>query len=166
MSTAAQPKHDDDSGEYNRPDAEKAFTIYDGEIKDNLTKMAELRGECAQPWKDIRKIAHFPRPVINFILALESLDDDQKQEHYVLALNEGMKLRGIGLPDDLVTRANGEEGGSAVPVVKRTRPRLIAVEGTGEPEPDADGDDFTEATDDELAAQTDRPGNEAEETDD
>jgi hypothetical protein len=138
------------TGEYVRPDAAKAFDIYDKQIAPKKAHISTLTGDCSQPWQDIKDHAHFPRPVMNFLLNLEGIDDDAKRDHYLLALREGLTHRKLFLPTDLVTMANGEDGGDVVPTATRQRPHLTAIDGGGEP-------DFDEASDEELAAQEGRP---------
>lgn len=184
MATAAKEKPQN-GGEYKRPDAAKAFEIYDKQIKPKLAKIDTARGECSQPWADIKEMANFPRPVMNFLLSLENIDDDAKRDHYLLALADGLKLRKLFLPSDLVTQAQGNAGGEVVPMGERKKPQLatlpmgvpsdgsetdlgdvgeeIAGDGSGEALPDADDnseervtDGFTEATEEELQQQTGR----------
>lgn len=161
--TMGRPKKQDDdfdppsggdvTGEYSRPDAAKAFEIYDEFIAPKKAAISTLTGDCSQPWQDIKKHAHFPRSVMNFLLALEGIDDDAKRDHHLLALSAGLAHRGLFLPRDLVTIANGEDGDDVVPTGERKRPHLTAIDGGGEPD-----DDF-EMSDDELALQRDRREN-------
>lgn len=167
MAAAAKKEDGEGAGvtnEYKRPDAAKAFEIYDKQIKPKLTKIDTARGECSQPWQDIKEHAHFPRPVMNFIIAMENIEDDAKRDHFLLALSAGLEVRKLFLPRDLVTMANGEDGGSVIPFGERQRPQLATLQpsdGTEEDLADAgfdDDDDFTEATPEELAAQEGRGG--------
>lgn len=139
------------TGEYQRPDAAKAFEIYDKQIAPKKAHISTLTGDCSQPWADIKDHAHFPRPVMNFLLNLEAIDDDAKRDHHLLALSEGLKHRKLYIPRDLVTIADGNDGDEIVPTGERKRPHLTAIDGGGEP------DDFDEATEEELAAQEGRP---------
>lgn len=141
------------TGEYQRPDAAKAFKIYDEHIAPKKAQISTLTGDCSEPWQTIKKVAHFPRAVMNFLIALENIDDDAKRDHHLLALNEGLKHRKLFVPDDLVTRADGNAGEEVVPTGKRQRPFLAAVNTTDLH--DAIG--FTEADEAELAQQTGRP---------
>lgn len=141
------------TGEYQRPDAAKAFKIYDEYIAPKKAQISTLTGDCSQPWQDIKKTAHFPRSVMNFLLALENIDDDAKRDHHLLALSEGLKHRKLFVPDDLVTRSDGTAGDEVVPTAARPKPFLAAV-GTSNLH-EAIG--FTEADEAELAAQKDRP---------
>lgn len=136
------------SVEYKKPDAAKAFDIYDHQIKPKLTKIDTARGECSQPWQDIKEHANFPRPVMNFIIALENIDDDAKRDHYLMALSEGLQHRRLFLPRDLVTMADGEDGGAIVQSEDRPKPRLVGI--------DDESDDEFEASEEELAGQKPR----------
>jgi hypothetical protein len=148
MATVAKASEMDNQ-EYKRPDAAKAFDIYDRQIKPKLVKIDTARGELSQPWQDIKEHANFPRPVMNFLIMLENIDDDAKRDHYLLALSGGLNHRKLFMPRDLVTMADGEEGGPVVPSEDRPQMKLVGV------------DDFEEASPDELAAQEGRRGNDA-----
>lgn len=128
-SRATDDTDDGVSGQQPRPDAAKAFEIYDKQIKPKLVKIDTARGECSQPWQDIKEHAHFPRPVMNFIIALENIDDEAKRDHYLLALSEGLRHRELFLPRDLVTMADGAAGGSIVGSESRARPKLATLDG-------------------------------------
>lgn len=145
---AAAEREEQTSTEYQRPNAAAAFDIYDKQIKPKLVRIDTARGELSQPWQDIKEHAHFPRPVMNFLINLENIEDDEKRDHYLLALAGGLQHRKLFLPRDLVTMADGNEGGPIVPTGERPGLRLAT---------DNDADDF-EASEDELAAQRDRPG--------
>ena len=143
MATAAKASEMDNQ-EYKRPDAAKAFQIYDTQIKPKLTKIDTARGECSQPWQDIKEHANFPRPVMNFLISLENIEDDAKRDHFLLALSEGLAHRKLFLPRDLVSIADGNEGGPIVQSEERPAMKLVGV------------DDFDEASEEELAAQEGR----------
>lgn len=136
-----------DSKEYKRPDAAKAFEIYDQQIAPKMVHMNTIKGDLSQPYDDIKQYAHFPRKVLNFIIAIENEDDDTKRDHLLLALAEGLKHRGLFLPRDLVTMADGEDGGAIVPTGERDGDMLATLD---------DDDDFDEASAEELAAQEGR----------
>jgi len=168
------------SGEYKRPDAAKAFEIFDKQIKPKQAKLSELKGDLSQPYDDIKEQANFPRKVLDFIISLEGLED-AKRDHFLLALSGGLAHRKLFLPRDLVTIAQGEDGSSVIPIGSGRKPQLatlpmgIPSDGSetdladaGDPDGDdddganddsSDGDDF-EASEEELAAQQGRPGNE------
>lgn len=138
------------TGEYQRPDAKKAFDIYDKQIAPKKAHISTLTGDCSQPWADIKDQAHFPRPVMNFLINLLAIDDDAKRDHHLLALSEGLAHLKLFVPTDLVTTADGTARASLVPTGERKRPFLAAVP------PSEPGDDF-EASEEELAGQRNRP---------
>lgn len=164
MATAAKQPEGDNGGEYKRPDAAKAFDIYDKQIKPKLTKIDSARGECSQPWQDIKEYANFPRQVMNFIISLDNIEDDAKRDHFLLALRDGLRHRKHFLPRDLVTMADGEEGDDLVDTEERPALKLVGIDdepddGAGEADPSVN-DEFAEATEEELAAQEGRRGTE------
>lgn len=142
-------KEEQDSGEYQRPDAAKAFDIYDKQIAPKLTHLSTLKGDLSQPYDDIKQHAHFPRKVLNFIIGLENEEDDAKRDHLLLALAEGLRHRKLFIPRDLVTMAEGVDEDDIVPAGEREDDDLLIDE-------DDDDDDGFEASEVELAAQAGR----------
>lgn len=145
------------NGEYARPNAAIAFDIYDKQIAPKLSHLATLKGDLSQPYDDIKEKAHFPRKVLNFIVALEN-EEDAKRDHLLFALSEGLKHRKLFLPRDLVTMASGDEGGDVVPTGEAERGSGLATLDDDDDESGMFGgdDDFDEASDEELAAQEGR----------
>jgi hypothetical protein len=147
---------EDEAGEYQRPDAGKAFEIYDKQIKPKLAKMDTLKGDLSQPYDDIKEQAHFPRKVLNFIVSLEG-EEDAKRDHLLLALSEGLKHRKLFLPRDLVTMANGEANQDIVGTEAREDDDLLVDEEEDEQPPlAAQTEAFTEASDEEVSQQAGR----------
>lgn len=149
MATAAkedQTQEGASGGEYHRPDAAGAFKIYDSEIKAKLAHMATIKGDLSEPHKRIKDDCNFPRAVLNFIIALENMED-AKRDHFLLALSEGLKVRRIFMPRDLVTIARGEADSNVIPLGDRPDAGLATLA----------EEEFEEATAEELAAQVERP---------
>lgn len=177
MASAANMKENGEgagiSGEYKRPDAARAFEIYDKQIAPKKAKMDTIKGDLSQPYQDIKDEAHFPRKVLNFITSIED-EEEAKRDHLLLALSEGLRHRKLFIPDDLVSRADGTSGNGIVPGGTAPRLRLatlpmgIPSDGSETDLADAAGpddddeaaglDDFEEASEEELAAQADRKG--------
>jgi len=155
------------TGEYSRPDAKTAFKIYREEIAPKKAHMATLKGDLSDPHKRIKDDCHFPRKVMDFLVSLDEMED-AKRDHFLLAMNLGMAELGMTLPRDLVTMAEGKDGDNIIPMGERKKPQLATLpihEGDnadladGDDTPDAVDraeDDFTEATEEELAAQKGR----------
>lgn len=164
---AAARQEPQNGGEYKKPDAAKAIEIYDRQIKPKLTQINTLKGDLSDPWGDLKEHARISKKDFNYVQGLVDEEDDAKRDHRLLSLYELLKARRIALPSDLVTRAEGIDGASIVPFGERKRPQLATLpmgvpsDGTETDLGDA-GDGFTEATDEELAAQRDRPSVEAE----
>jgi hypothetical protein len=152
-------KNDGDAEEVKKPDAKKAFDIYDKQIKPKLAVIDTKRGECSQPWSDIKEHANYPRPVMNFLLALERIDDEAKQQHYLLALSEGLQERGLKLEVDLVMKAQGKNDAPIVPAEQPAADDGLVTLGDddGAAAPGDKPDDLPfEASEDELARQSGR----------
>lgn len=163
------------AGEYKRPNAERAFEIYDKQIKPKKAHLATIRGDLSDPFALIKDECNFPRKILDLIVFLEE-QEDAKRDHMLLALSEGLKLRKLFMPRDLVTIANGEEETSIVPAGERPRPQLATIMGQpatgdetdladvgaeiavgGDPKDGSDGDDGAfEATEAEIAQQAGR----------
>lgn len=140
-------------GEYDAPDAFGAKEIFDEELAGKMARMATIRGDMAEPHKRIKDDCNFPRAVLNLMVALDNMQDD-KRDHHLLAINEGMKAWGFTLPDDLSTRATGEAGGNVVPIGQRRDTGLAELAG------DEAADEFEEMAESEMAQQAGRPSNE------
>ncbi|CDO34069.1 hypothetical protein [Novosphingobium sp. KN65.2] len=156
---ADMAKHEEEgAGEYKRPDAAKAFEIYDKQIKPKLVRIDTAKGECSQPWQDIKEIANYPREVMNFIIKIDTIEDEAKRDHFLLALSDGLRVRKHFLPRDLVTIARGEDGAELVPTGERDDDELLVDqdEDEGEGLPLAAAEQFTEASEEEVAQQTGR----------
>lgn len=126
MATATKSEDQDSGGEYACPDAEAAFKIYDAEIKPKKAHISTLTGDLSDPFARIKDKCHFPRNILDFISGLEGMED-AKRDHNLLALSEGLRVRKLFLPRDLVTLASGEAGGEIVAETKRARPKLVTI---------------------------------------
>lgn len=148
MAAAAKQDTGTVSGEYKKPNAERAFEIYDKQIKPKKGQMETLRGDLSDPYSLIKDQCHFPRKILDLIIFLEE-QEDAKRDHMLLALAEGLKLRKLFMPRDLVTMASGDEGADVVPAGERPKPQLVTISGrpaTGEET------DLADAADEVLAA--------------
>lgn len=147
MATAAKIEDEDDTGgEYKRPDAKTAIKIYKEEIAPKNAHMATIRGDLSDPHKRIKDECHFPRSVLDFLVRLDDMEE-AKRDHWLLALNLGLSELNLNLPRDLVTIANGEDGGPVIPAGKRAKPKLATIMGqpsTGMETDLADAADFDE----------------------
>jgi hypothetical protein len=116
-------------GEYIRPDAEGAFSIYDKEIKGKKAIIAEKTGDLSDPYSRIKDNCNYPRKILDLIIFLEG-QEDAKRDHLLLALSEGLKVRQLFMPRDLVTIADGEEATDIVPKGNKAKPKLATVPAT------------------------------------
>lgn len=162
MAKAAQANPDGNgaggpvNGEYEKPDAAKAFEIYNKQIKPKLTHISTLTGDLSQPWDDIKEMTRMPRPVMNFIIMLLGLED-AKQDHFLLALQLGLQHCELGVvPTDLVSTADGSAGQPIIAAASRPRPKLVTVPDAAAGGPPASAGAFTEATKEELEQQEGR----------
>lgn len=114
------------NGEYQRPDAAAAFKIYETEVAPKKSVIAEKTGDLSDPYARIKDQCHYPRRILDFIVGLLAMED-AKRDHNLLALAEGLRVKGLTLPRDLVTMASGTDGDPVIPTAARAKPVLVAM---------------------------------------
>jgi hypothetical protein len=97
------------NGEYAAPDAKAAFKHHREHIAPKLTQIDTLRGECSEPWQHIKKHTHMPRPVMNFLINLQNIDDDAKQQHHIDALFDGLAALNLTRSRDMFSDGDAAE---------------------------------------------------------
>ncbi len=139
-------------GEYHRPDAQAAIQRYKDAIAPKKTHISTLTGDLSEHYKFIKDDCHFPRKVLDFLMQLDDMEG-AKRDHFLLAFNMGLKELNLFLPSDLVTMAQGEDGGNVIPMGQRqdaTEDLSADLEGA------SSTDIFEEASEEELAKQEGR----------
>lgn len=116
----------DISGEYKRPDAAGALKIYKNEIAPKKTHMATIKGDLSDPYKRIKDDCNVLRKDLEFVIGLLD-EEDAKRDHRLLTLNMLFEVSGVELPTDLVTKAQGQDGGSVIPIGSRSRSQLATL---------------------------------------
>lgn len=185
MGRTARPKAETQSHEVPQKDFDGAVRIYRHDIKPAKTKQGEFGQEQSTAFKAIKKGCHIQSGAAKEAFKIAEMEDAHRDD-YLVCLNGMLKALKIEMPRDLVTLADGEAGGPVIPVGKRERPKLVTIAGdpnlqmgvpsdgseadladAGEAgdEPAADGDTFTEASDEELAQQEGRGGSNDDEQD-
>lgn len=149
---ATMAKTDEESGEYKRPDAQKAIDIFDKQIKPKLTNINTLKGDLSEPWGDLKEYARISKKDFNYVQSLVDEDDDAKRDHRLLSLKSLLEARGLRAPRDLVTMAEGSDGDDLVGSEEREDGELLV----DQDEDEGSGDTFEEASTEELAAQEGR----------
>lgn len=137
----------DVTGEYVRPNAERAIEIYDAHISPKLTHIATIKGDLKEPWQMLKDEANMPRKEFNYVQSLVEEDDDAKREHRLRALRELLIAYDLTIPPDLVDQAQGHNSSNIVQFGAATKPFLPGV---------GDDDDHFEASPEELAKQEGR----------
>lgn len=127
-------------GEYQKAQTAEGLKYHKTNIQPNLTKIDTLRGEVSEPWQHITKRLHVPRPVMNFLLTLDKMDDDAKQQHTIDALFDGLAHLGFRRSEDLVTMAQKGDDADELPPI--------------------DDEEEFEASEAEIAQQAARPSTE------
>ena len=141
----------DVTGEYKRPNAERAIEIFDEHISPKLTHIATIKGDLKEPWQMLKDEANMPRKEFNYVQSLVDEDDESKLEHRLRALRELLIAYDLTIPPDLVDQAQGHNSGNIVQFGERRAPGIATLED----DEDEDEDDF-EASEEELAMQEGR----------
>ena len=133
MAKAKHRQDEDDNGEgsgiggeYKRPNVKLAIKIYREEVAPKAAHISTIKGDMSDPHKRIKDECNMPRKVLDFLFQLEDMED-AKRDHWLLALNLGLGELNLGLPRDLITLANGDDGAPVVPIGKRSRPVLATL---------------------------------------
>lgn len=134
-------------------DFAQAVKIYRNDIKPAQTKVGEFGQEQSTAFKSIKKDCHIQPQAAKMAFKIAEMEEAHRDD-LLICLNGLFKELGIVMPRDLVTMAEGAEGGPVIPAGARRRPKLVTVDDEG-------GEDGFEAGEDELAAQRDRPSTEA-----
>lgn len=150
----AQPaKNDDGAHEVHAMDFDRALEIVKADINPAGTKVGEFSQEMSTAYKAIKSQCHIQPQSVKAAIKVAGMEDAHRDDYlrgYVGMLN---KMLGYELVTfhggDLVDQAEGNGG----------RPNLrLATMQSGD-------DDFDEATDEELAGQEGRPGNDENDDD-
>lgn len=141
----------DISGEYKRPDAAGALKIYKNEIASKHAHIATIKGDLSEPYKRIKDECNFPRKILDFLIQLDAMEE-AKRDHWLIALSAGLTELDIFMPRDLVSMANGEDGGSVIPIGSRSRSQLATLNPADDDfddddDEDADPEDFSDTAD-------------------
>jgi hypothetical protein len=129
-------------------DFAKAVKIWRGDIKPARTKVGDHAQEQSTAYKAIKKDCHIQPQAAKLAFKVSEMEDAHRDD-FLICLNGLFKELGIVMPRDLVTIAEGDEGGAVIPEGTRKRPKLVTVD-----------DDF-EAPEEEIAGQASRPSAEA-----
>ncbi len=116
----------ENGGQYHPPNMVEAKKIHDLEIKPGLAVIATKKGDIAEPYKKIKDDCHCPRLILNFLVALDNMEE-HKRDHHLLALREGLLAYKLFMPSDMVTKAKGEDGQEVVPTKDRDNAPLAAL---------------------------------------
>ena len=158
---AAAAKKDDGAHEIPQKDFAEAVKIYRNDIKPAKTKQGEFGQEQSTAYKAIKKQCHIQPQAAKVAFSVSEMEEAHRDD-FLICLNGLFKELGIVMPRDLVTMADGTEGGEVIPIGERKKPQLATLaphDGDNSDLADAGEDAFEEASEDELAAQRDRPGN-------
>lgn len=151
-----------------------AIKIYREDIKAAATKVGEYAQEQSTAYKAIKKNCHIQPAAAKLAFKLDAMEEAHRDD-FLRCLHGLMTELKIFIPPDLVDQAEGiSEPRNALPTGERAKPKLATLGGKPAEEPaagtgaaaiaamnaagaDTKGDDFEEATPEELAQQEGRP---------
>lgn len=116
----------ENGGEYHAPQMTEAKKIHDLQIKPGLAVIATKKGDLSEPYKKIKDECHCPRMILNFLVALDNMEE-HKRDHHLLALREGLLAYKMFMPSDLVTKAQGGDASEVVPTKDRPNADLATL---------------------------------------
>ncbi len=161
---AAAAKKEDGAHEIPQKDFAEAVKIYRNDIKPAKTKQSEFGQEQSTAYKAIKKNCHIQPQAAKLAFSVSEMEDAHRDD-FLICLYGLFKELEIVMPRDLVTIAEGQDGGSVIPIGERKRPQLatlqMGVPSDGSETDLADAGEFEEASEEELAAQEGRPSNDA-----
>jgi hypothetical protein len=150
---ATRAKKDDEVEEVKVMDFDRAAKLYRGDIKSAKSEAASQNQTVGEAYKAIKKECHIQPQSAKAAIKAYEMEEARRDDHlrgFCGMLNE---LAGFTLVTfhgrDLVDQAEGESD--------RPQMRLVGIDDEGDdPSVNDEADDFTEATDEELAAQKPR----------
>ncbi|HEX5183608.1 MAG TPA: hypothetical protein VFW19_10715 [Allosphingosinicella sp.] len=99
--------------EVQQPDFEKAVRIYRQDIKPAVEAAGERAQEASTGYKAIKKDCRVNTRAARFVFGLER-EGEEKRNDVLRSLRGMLNAMNIGITDDLVSRAEGEDSGAPV----------------------------------------------------
>lgn len=160
----AREKSEEQTQEIPQKDFAEAVKIYRNDIKPAKTKQGEFGQEQSTAYKAIKKNCHIQPQAAKLAFSVSEMEEAHRDD-FLFCLYGLFKELEIVMPRNLVTIAEGQDGGSVIPIGERQRPQLatlqMGVPSDGTETDLADAGEFEEASEEELAAQEGRPSNDA-----
>jgi len=154
MARTARKSKDDDTGEVKAKDFALAKKLYHGDIKPAVSKVGEAMQEASTAFKSIKKQANIQPAAAKLAFKLAEMED-AKRDDFLRCLGGLLAEFNIDIkPTDMVDLMQSGDD------YARPKPDLSLVtlsDGEETDLADAAGDDFDEASPEELAQQEGRP---------
>lgn len=125
----SRPKKGDAAAviEIKAPDFEKAVRIFRADIKPANEKSGEEAQKASTAYKAIKKECHVNTRAAKFVFQLAG-ESEEKRNDVLRSVRGLLGAMNIGITDDLVSQAEGEDSGAAViPTADAERPSLATV---------------------------------------
>lgn len=154
MATAAEQ----DNQELPQKDFATAVKIWRQDIKPAATQQGVHGQEQSTAYKEIKKSCHIQPGAAKLAFKVAEMEEAHRDD-FLICLNGLFKELKITMPRDLVTMADGEDGGSIIPEGEREQLDLVGIDDDGEDadsDEAGDADEFEEASEEEIAAQKPR----------
>ncbi|MEA3044554.1 MAG: hypothetical protein QOH47_2392 [Sphingomonadales bacterium] len=120
----AQPKVE----EIVAPDFQRAVKIFRQDIKPANEKSGEHAQAASTAYKAIKKECHVNTRAAKFVFQLVG-ESEEKRNDVLRSFRGLLREMNIGITDDLVSRAEGEDAGAAIiPLAERQTPELVTVQ--------------------------------------
>jgi hypothetical protein len=131
----AQPKEDEmtrrkgasqkqDVEEVGQPDFERAVKIFRQDIKPANEASGESAQTASTGYKAIKKDCHVNTRAAKFVFKLAS-ESEEKRNDVLRSVRGLLGAMGIGITDDLVSGAEGED--TKAPIVPAAKPELVTL---------------------------------------
>lgn len=116
------------NGEVAKPDFEKAVKIYRKDIKPANEKSGEHAQTASTAYKAIKDDCHVNTRAAKFVFKLAN-ESEEKRNDVLRSLRGLLGAMGIGITDDLVSDAEGEDTtASIIPTAQSEAPALATVQ--------------------------------------
>lgn len=110
------------------PDFKRAVKIYRQDIKPANEKSGEHAQSASTGYKAIKNECHVNTRAAKFVFKLAG-ESEEKRNDVLRSLRGLLGAMKIGITDDLVSDAEGEDTGAAiVPTAEAERPELVTVQ--------------------------------------
>lgn len=114
------------SGELPKPDFKCAVKIYRNDIRKSASKVGEFNQELSTAYKEIKKVCNIHPGAAKLAFKLERMEDT-KRDDFLRSLQGLMLEMNIGITEDLVDAAEGNDQSPIIPTVAKAETELATL---------------------------------------